>query len=282
VKIIREFVLRKAFTLIELLVVISIIAILVALLLPALGSANKSARNTKCLANVKGLGFAMSAYAAENKGKLMPSIINTPVPKNWYNQLIPYINDTGYATSSNETDNENIGLCPEAATPKQTGSAFYKHGNAFESYVWQSHAGSYGANCWLMPDGDSYKTDNVVGDLSTRRPLYFKTFDAPKNTTQTPILGDSTWIGSWPDYNDNPPPANPRNLIVTGSNAVEEVSHEWGEFMNRFVIDRHYTFTDNLVFVDGHAEPIKLPDLWNLEWHSQWVDPPTVTVPMPY
>ena len=61
---------RKGFTLVELLVVMGMLAILVALLLPALASAQQAGRKAVCLANLRQLGIATHAYAFEYGGRI--------------------------------------------------------------------------------------------------------------------------------------------------------------------------------------------------------------------
>ena len=69
----KNIALRKAFTLIELLVVISIIALLIGILLPALGAARKTAENIQCGSNQRQLGVAAYVYMTDSKDYLMPA-----------------------------------------------------------------------------------------------------------------------------------------------------------------------------------------------------------------
>ena len=77
----------KVFTLIELLVVIAIIAILAAMLLPALGKAREKARTTSCLNNLKQQGLTELMYISDNDDYICPSSVEGN--KNWMRVQLP-------------------------------------------------------------------------------------------------------------------------------------------------------------------------------------------------
>ena len=96
---------KKHFTLIELLVVIAIIAILAAMLLPALSKAREKARGISCLSSLKQQGHAAVMYADEFNDWICPGYRNTDKMTVWFGILNLYIR------------NWKMNVCPSDADP---------------------------------------------------------------------------------------------------------------------------------------------------------------------
>jgi len=212
----RKSQIGNVFTLIELLVVIAIIAILAAMLLPALGMAKERAKTILCIGNQKQLGFGVASYADDCQGFEPPQYAPAPGLANttWVSRL----RDDGYLgatkTWTNWTKNPQpyITLCP-------TWSPFAYGVNSSQTYgmlnrrkigtVWTAKglAESFLTNQFIQPDKIVVFGDSV-------------------NTTS------STWI-----------PLKVQNYYIEA----------WGSAGANFLHARHSGTTANMYLADGHV-----------------------------
>jgi len=117
---------RRAFTLVELLVVVGIIALLVAILLPALGRARMEARATTCASNLRQIGNALVMYTGENHGFAIPAY-NVPFPPG----SGPPADNSSITDGPDQVMDgwpiilNNCGYLQTIAAPQSTNTAFY-------------------------------------------------------------------------------------------------------------------------------------------------------------
>jgi prepilin-type N-terminal cleavage/methylation domain-containing protein len=151
----------SAFTLIELLVVISIIALLMAILLPCLQRVRKQAKAVGCQANVRQWGLILSAYAAEHDGQIAPAERNPNRPTldrgSWW---ALYVAPSSQERLENERLVKGIMCCPMATKWIEppfdsdwlggTSLAWYC---SFTTAAKKKCVGSYGMNDWVIGGG---------------------------------------------------------------------------------------------------------------------------------
>ncbi len=230
---------RVGFTLIELLVVISIIALLIALLMPALGAARDYARSIKCLSNVKGIMTAQLTWSGDNEDKILPMSYNLPGgggQRRFFGTLV----EEGYSTAPSLADGS---ILPEGDT-------------AFRCPEGQDE---------LWPGGWPASPTDPVGrtayDWRYKRKdgneVHVKSWYGLNGNNNNESKAPHTWV-SLPNENNHK-----LGDIVRASEFVSVMDGIWYLRWNiEFMSARHgglvYT---NVGFFDGHAASIRRDEL---------------------
>ncbi len=165
---------KRGFTLIELLVVIAIIAILAALLLPALSRAKVAAKNAACKSNLRQLGFALNMYADDYE--VYPYGADFSRGSLWYNELSRYFAHVG-----------QVNDCPGY---KGASGAFFSAGVFFYA------GGSYGYNGFGTRSKSYiyYTTTDMLG-IGGDKPVNPTSFIPPVAQSQVRVPSEMIAIG---------------------------------------------------------------------------------------
>jgi prepilin-type processing-associated H-X9-DG protein/prepilin-type N-terminal cleavage/methylation domain-containing protein len=253
---------KLAFTLVELLVVIGIIALLIAILLPALARAQESARATTSLSNLRQIGLGLVQYRIENRG-YYPLAAWQSLPDRarvrWADAIYPYMRNTEVYMSPGLTDDERQRMNkPFFHTVNPTANPGLLPGTIF----W----GGYGYNWQYLGNG------RTTGGV----PEFFARDSMIRASARTIAVADSHGSRAGGDvwstegtYVIDPPlmslnfgsKGSRRSSPTPGSGNYGYTGGNDGDPKHRATPTERNNGRVNVLFCDGHAQSMKLAEM---------------------
>ena len=261
---------KSPFTLIELLVVIAIIAILAAILMPALSQARERGRSATCINNLKQIGMVFHSYAENNND--MPPLGWSLYDSYWPLHLMkrgyfgPRVTDRRKSMIGKISGNYLV--CPSDPYPA------YSLASDQKPYWYVSYGtnasvnlGQYGK--WIGASDVNLKDKNHRFGYHTFTEIAY----SKKKASATPMLADS-------GCQQNPltnPGAKKATFITGRGTGCEANTYDWwfnpGKYPCYVDIERH-NMKAGTVFCDGHASLVQGP-MFSQDGHRyvQWLNP---------
>jgi prepilin-type N-terminal cleavage/methylation domain-containing protein/prepilin-type processing-associated H-X9-DG protein len=243
---------RRGFTLVELLVVIAIIALLMSILMPALGRVRKQAKAVLCQSNQRQWGAIFTMYTNEFNGRFMPNWNSAIKPEDyWMEALRPYYSDAG-----------DIRCCPMATKPS-TEEGGTPGNNLGPFFAWGIFPEGFWPVAVITGDFGSYGTNGYISDpregtvWEMDEGIFWRTMDV-KDASRVPMFCGDQWLAGFPGEKNNPALYQNQPWNADASSV-----------MVRLCPNRHDGYV-NQVFLDCSVQKIGLKQLWTLKWHRRF------------
>lgn len=214
---------RRAFTLIELLIVVSILALLVSILLPALSHAREITRAAICMSNLRHWGVGLNCYMAEyngyipHRGQGIQKVTQIDRTGDWFNALPRYVNEKPYSTlyyagCKPAPGDKSMFICPSAEFP-----AGWNPADNFFPYAMNIYLSPWNTGALTNP----YEIQHNIRRIRWPNQLVFMAdaYGPCSSTLPVPV----------------PAPVSPTDT-------------------HRYAVIVRHSGRANLVFVDGHVE----------------------------